>query len=134
MCFCSLPVASGRYQYVSYTLKSTKSSTLDLGLLDFGASYTIFLSKVRLLPVPVYWKVFAHESISELHICVCVCVSGKQYHCASQDGRRESKQRAYCLADPSVRPNNCGRGPVLHHWLGVLLLTGINRQRHHEYT
>uniref|UniRef100_A0A3Q3X4N3 Solute carrier family 15 member 2 n=1 Tax=Mola mola TaxID=94237 RepID=A0A3Q3X4N3_MOLML len=43
--FCSLSVASGRYPDVSFTLNSNKYSGLDLGLLDFGASYTVILNK-----------------------------------------------------------------------------------------
>lgn len=54
---------------------------------------------------------------------MCV-LSGIRSNCGSQDGGCESQQRAHRLADPSVRPPHHRRGHVLHHWPGVLLLSG----------
>lgn len=40
----------GRYSSVQCIPQSEKCSTLDLGLLDFGASYTFILIEVRIHP------------------------------------------------------------------------------------
>lgn len=41
----------GRYPDVGCILQSEKHSSLDLGLLDFGASYTVILTNVSTLVI-----------------------------------------------------------------------------------
>ena len=68
-------------------------------------------------------RCYLSHSMTKPRVFVCV-LSGIRYHCAVQDGGCESQRRAHRLADPPVRPHHHGRGPVLHHRPGVLLLTG----------
>lgn len=46
------------YPDVSCTSPSKKCSNLDLGLLDFGALYTVILIEVRMLPRQVHMEIF----------------------------------------------------------------------------
>lgn len=62
----------GRYPDVSCSLQSETCSHLDLGLLDFGASYTVILIEVRMLPVQVYMLIFPLQSMTEPSVCLCV--------------------------------------------------------------
>lgn len=61
----------------------------------------------------------------EPHVRLCVWTGRGQNH-ACRHGGCDGQQCARRLAGPSVRPHDYGRGHVLHHGLGVLLLAGNN--------
>lgn len=95
-----------------YSDVKVNSQTLNLGLLDYGAAYTVVLTEVG------NCREF-ERGANNVRSClssVCVCLStGLGQNQASRHGGREGQQCARRLADPSVRPHDYGRGPVLHH-------------------
>ena len=71
---CSVPfvLLCFRYRDVSCSIRSKACSNLNLGLLDFGGSYTVILMEVRALPIQVTMQmlpVTQHDKTQS--VCVC---------------------------------------------------------------